>query len=162
LDTIEVHEGHEVTQAAISVNIGSGLLEAMRVDPHAYRGGDIIDVVCRIQIGAIGYRPVSKTDYDGPWKRIHTGVPLAAVPVNNSAVAKIIDAHLAKVSKRRELPGQISIDDDIDPKKGKTTTKKASAKKAAKKPAKPKALAAVPDREPDIADPFYDSAAGDE
>lgn len=114
MDTIEVHEGHEVTQAAISVNIGSGLLEAMRVDPHAYRGGDIIDVVCRIQIGRLGYQPVTKGDYDGPWKRVHTGLPLAAVPVEDPTVAKILDAHISKVSKRRELPGQTSIDDDID------------------------------------------------
>jgi hypothetical protein len=136
MDTIEVHEGHEVTQAAISVNIGSGLLEAMRVDPHAYRGGDIIDVVCRIQIGRIGYQPVNKTDYDGAWKRIHTGIPLAAVPVDNVTVARILDAHIAKVGKRRELPGQASIDDEINQLDAKR------AEKAIKKPAKKRVKAA--------------------
>lgn len=113
MDTIEIHEGHDVTQAAFSVNIGSGLLEAMRVEPHAYRGGDIIDIVCRVQIGGIGYKPVNKDDFEGPWKRVHTAKPLAAVPVDNAAVAKILDVHLAKVSQRRELPGQQSIDDGI-------------------------------------------------
>lgn len=140
MDTIEVHEGHEVTQAAFSVNIGSGLLEAMRVDPHAYRGGDIVDIVCRVQIGQVAYKPVTKGDYEGPWKRVHTASPLAAVPTDNVQVAKILDTHIAKVSKRRELPGQQSIDDEINEAGGNVTQLKGrkAAKKAAKKPSKPR------------------------
>lgn len=110
---IEVYEGHEVTMAAISCNIGSGLLEAMKIDPHAYKGGELVDVVVRMRIDEIGYKPITKEDVDGPWKRIHKAKPLAAVPVDNANVAKILDTHIAKVSKRRELPGQASIDDEI-------------------------------------------------
>lgn len=142
---IEVYEGHDVTTAAISVNIGSGLLEAMKVDPHLYLGGEIIDAVVRFRIKRVSHEPVIKDDYEGPWKRIHVGIPLAAVPVENPAVQRLLDAHIAKVSKHRELPGQQSIDDQIGADaesnvRGIKTAKKAAKKAPAKKrvPAAPK------------------------
>jgi len=147
-DTIEVFEGHEVTVAAISCNIGSGLLEAMKIDPHAYASGSVVDVLVRMRIGEITHKPVKADDADGPWKRIHKAVPLAAVPTTLENVGRVIDAHLAKVSKRRELPGQSSIDDEIDRKRKDKAAKKAAktpGKKApAKKPSKPKAVKETP------------------
>lgn len=147
MTTIEVYEGHEVTTAAISCNIGSGLLEAMKIDPQAYKGGELIDVVVRMRIDEIGYKPVNKDDVDGPWKRIHKAKPLAAVPVENTVVTKLLDVHIAKVSKRRELPGQSSIDDEIVPGdnvRGIKSAKKSAKKAALKKPAKAKAEPVAP------------------
>lgn len=109
---LEEWEGHEVTAAAFDVNIGHGLVEAMRVQPELFKAGTIIDLVARIRVDNIRYDPKTKNDdkspnHDGPWVRIHICKPLAAVPIDAEAKAAktirgVIDEHIKSIAAAKE------------------------------------------------------------
>lgn len=139
-------EGHEVTSAAASCNIGSGLKQAAKIEAHAYRTGEIVDIVVRTRVEDVTFRPSIKDDPEGPYTRIHKFVPLGAMPTSNTTVASLLDKHLTKVQQLREIPGQRSIEDDIDQRvaHNEANEKVKPAKRAkVKAPKAPRALAAV-------------------
>lgn len=147
-DVIEEWEGHEVTASALDVNIGHGLKEAMRIRPVLLRAGDEIDIVLRAKVKRVGYEPSnrdSKTkefDYEGPYTRIHVGVPLIVAPVVDDgagakAVRKLLDRHAVEVARLRELEGQQSLlNDDEDDEALADKEARLAAEEAAAKTAK--------------------------
>lgn len=139
MQIIEVSEGRDVTESAISCNLGSGLMESMRIAPGLWKSGEYIDVVVRMQVVGISHQPVHSEDFEGPYRRIHKAKALAVAPTTSDQVGKMLDKHIAQISKHRELPGQASIDDEIEANgnvadlTGKRTAKKAAAKAAKKR-----------------------------
>jgi hypothetical protein len=119
---LEEWEGHNVTGAALDINIGHGLKEAMRVQPELFRAGTVIDIVTRVRIENVRYKPSELTEdkepkFDGPWTRVHIGKPLAALPLDADskaakAVRAVIERHIADVAKAKEMKGQQSLLDE--------------------------------------------------
>ena len=117
---LEKWDGHEVTEAGLRCNIGTGLAVATKIDPRIYRSGEIVEIVVRGVVDSVEYDPVAKEDYSGDWSRQHVVRVLVAGPVepgapNASSITKYLDKIASKVSKYREQAGQRSIDDELEP-----------------------------------------------
>jgi hypothetical protein len=140
-EVIESHNGHDVTESAISCNLGSGLMESMRIAPGVWNEGDLIDVVVRMRVGEVSHKPVHKDDFDGPYRRIHRAKALALTPTTHTTVGGILDKHIGQVRKAREVPGQSSIDYAIEGNGKVTSIKKASRKRSQKRHPASKATA---------------------
>lgn len=129
---IEVSEGREVTEAAIACNLGSGLMDALKIAPRMWKAGDYIDVAVRMRVGGVEHKPVHKDDFEGPYRRIHKAKAVAVTPTTDSTVAGLLDSHIAEVSKAREIPGQGSVVDEINELDKRRRSKKSSAPPADK------------------------------
>lgn len=115
---LEYHDDKPVISAKIKLtNVGDGLSASMSIDPQIIREGDVITFVGQAICTKVGYEPATKGDYSGPQVRVHTlsGQTMAVADDEVQAViAAALDAHRKAVLAAHEVPGQRSIEDDLD------------------------------------------------
>ena len=111
---LEMYDGREVIGCAIALTgAGDGLSEAMKVAPRKYRIGDRVVIIMEAEVKAAKHEPAVKDDLDGPLRLVAVMRAKSATITEDASVTALLDEHKKRVNKAAEIPGQISIEDDM-------------------------------------------------
>lgn len=112
---IEIHDGRDVIGAKMSLtNAGDGLSKAMGLEPQRLHIGDRVLVLVEAVVAKEQYVPAIAGDLAGPLHFVAVLKADAAKITTLPGAIKEMDKHKGRIEKAAQIPGQQSIQDEIN------------------------------------------------